>query len=160
MRYDTVSPMKRSWPSLERKASQLGMPYGTAMHILRKRIMFTLVKRCGFDACYVCGVAIQSDVDLSIEHVKPWEGRDPALFWDLANIAFSHRSCNRRHRYGPRARLHVGPNGTAWCSGCQSFLEVASFFRNASTFSGWSSYCKVCEKNPSMRKGVRKRRAL
>jgi hypothetical protein len=159
MRHGTFSlTMKCSSLGVERKKSQLGMPYGTAMHILRKRIMFTLIKRCRLDACHVCGSSIESDVDLSIEHIKPWEGKDTALFWDLANIAFSHRSCNRPHRYGARSRLRIGPSGTAWCSGCQSFLEVAAFFRNASKFSGWSDYCKVCEKHPNNRRGVRKRK--
>lgn len=32
--------------------------------------------------------------DWSIEHIEPWIGVDPDLFWDLDNITFSHKKCN------------------------------------------------------------------
>jgi hypothetical protein len=34
--------------------------------------------------------------DFSIEHKQRWLDVDPALFWDLTNIAFSHFICNSR----------------------------------------------------------------
>jgi len=82
------------------KSRQLGQPYGTAMHILRKRIMFSLVQRLGLDCCFKCGQRIQTSEDLSIEHKVDWlHSSDPvALFSSLDNIAFSHRSCNKRRR--------------------------------------------------------------
>ena len=112
--------------SNQRKAETLGMPGGTANNRLRKRIIYNLLeiieeygKKFGPIAmsdddfngaweypgktrslfCYRCGWKIDSNEDMTIEHIKPWEGREDGekLFWDLSNIAFSHRWCNRPH---------------------------------------------------------------
>jgi hypothetical protein len=74
---------------------QLGMPHGTASARLRKAILLYLLQQLGEDFCYRCGGQIETPEELSIEHKKDWQGVDPALFWDLDNIAFSHRLCNR-----------------------------------------------------------------
>jgi hypothetical protein len=73
---------------------QLGMPRGTAANRLRKMVLFDVLKRHNENICVRCKKSIEAVEELSIEHVKPWEGADTALFWDLQNIAFSHLSCN------------------------------------------------------------------
>ena len=78
----------------EKKTKQLGMHYSTAQHRLRKRILFMLVQRLKLDNCFQCKNLIVDIDDLSIDHKKPWLDEDTRLFWDMGNIAFSHRSCN------------------------------------------------------------------
>lgn len=85
-------------PPVERRRDQLGMPMGTAAHRLRKMIMFDLIQKTNQDFCFVCDERIETPEELSIEHKRPWLDIDPALFWDLDNIAFSHRNCNKPHR--------------------------------------------------------------
>lgn len=100
-----------------RKSEQLGIPFGTACGRLRTSLMFQLVQQAKRDTCFKCGTAIESAEELSIEHKEPWLDNDPDLFWDLDNIAFSHRRCNVVHR------TYVGrpvPEGHLWCSGHQT----------------------------------------
>ena len=78
----------------EKKTKQLGMHYSTAQHRLRKRILFMLIQRLKLDNCFQCKNLIVEIDDLSIDHKKPWLDEDTRLFWDMGNIAFSHRSCN------------------------------------------------------------------
>jgi hypothetical protein len=70
------------------------MPFGTAQGRLKKRIFFSLVQRLGLDICFRCGKRILTAEDLSCDHKKPWLDISLELFWDLDNIAFSHRGCN------------------------------------------------------------------
>ena len=133
--------------SASRRATQLGMPFGTASHRLRKLILFHLLKKCGDDICYRCRERIAAVEDLSIEHKEPWEGRDLALFWNIDNIAFSHIKCNRPHyRSGGKVgalRKKVGPEGTAWCARCQAF-RPRTLFTSGTRWDGLSSYCNPC----------------
>lgn len=80
----------------KKKATQLGMPYGTACNRLRKQVLFRLLQQQEKDHCYRCGDAIVHIDQLSMEHKIPWlNSEDPkGLFWDLDNISFSHLSCN------------------------------------------------------------------
>ena len=78
----------------EKKSKQLGMNHSTASGRLRKKILFMLIQRLKLDTCFQCKNLIVEVEDLSIEHKKPWLDEDPRLFWDMGNIAFSHRSCN------------------------------------------------------------------
>lgn len=75
---------------------QLGMNPSTAHGALRKMVLFKLVKMLDFDICFQCGEQILDVKDLSIEHKEPWLHTEDPLetFFDLDNIAFSHRSCN------------------------------------------------------------------
>ena len=70
------------------------MHYSTAQHRLRKMIMFMLIKRLKLDLCFRCSKPIVTFQDLSIDHKKDWLDKDVRRFWDLGNIAFSHKSCN------------------------------------------------------------------
>ena len=80
--------------SNEKKSKQLGMNHSTAAGRLRKKVLFMLVQRLKLDECFRCKKLIVDVNDLSIEHKKPWLDEDPRLFWDMGNIAFSHRNCN------------------------------------------------------------------
>jgi hypothetical protein len=77
-----------------KKHQQLGMNAGTAAHRLLKDILFKLVTDAGH-VCHRCGGVLARE-DFSIEHVKPWlDSVNPAkLYFDLENIAFSHKACN------------------------------------------------------------------
>src|SRR5437763_682257 len=122
-RYDHGGSIER------RKAEQLGMALGTAMGQLRALVMFDLLARLGRDKCFRCGERIATARHVSVEHKRNWLDRDPLLFWDLSNIAFSHRRCNSQaasrvaqgKSNGGRYRK-IGPEGTAWCGNCREFL--------------------------------------
>ncbi len=101
------------------KAEQLGMPFGTASHRLRKLLMFKFAKELGYDKCFQCGYSIETAEELSIEHKKPWFNNDPELFWDLQNIAFSHMRCNRPNNPSHRPLAKCGGNGSAYRRGCR-----------------------------------------
>jgi hypothetical protein len=146
------------------KAQFLGMPIGTASHRLRKMVLLQLLQRLGQDRCYRCGERIETPENLSIDHKEDWLGQDPALFWDLSNVTFSHLRCNSLaadHRVGAHERgtatasktRKVGPPGTSWCSGCQQFLPESEFVRNPSGRNGCHWYCKSCDKKRRQHKG-------
>lgn len=80
----------------DKKEKQLGMPIGTAASRLRKIVMFDLVKQLNKGYCYKCGNKITDVEDFSIEHKIPWLDSEKPIkvYFDLDNIAFSHRSCN------------------------------------------------------------------
>jgi len=80
----------------KRKNDLLGMPFGTANGILRKRIMFDLVCRLNLNVCFRCCNPISDIDDFSIEHKDSWQrAADPRrAFFDLDNISFSHFGCN------------------------------------------------------------------
>lgn len=82
--------------SNEKKNLKLGMSYGKATHILRKTILFDLVKKLNLDICYRCNKNIKTIKELSVEHKKAWLNAENSveLFFDLNNIAFSHLKCN------------------------------------------------------------------
>lgn len=83
-------------PSQRKRALQLGEPQGTAANRLRKQILYSLLRQTDQHYCYQCSLRIDGPEELSIEHKIPWlDSSDPkALFFDLANIAFSHLVCN------------------------------------------------------------------
>ena len=130
---------------------QLGMPRGTAANRLRKIVLFDLLKRHEENVCYRCKKRIENVEELSIEHIKPWEGVDTALFWDLSNIAFSHLSCNcsaarRSHVGKPSYNRIVPPNGMSWCRSCKSFLSIEKFSKHSQVWNGIRRDCRECEK--------------
>jgi hypothetical protein len=150
--------------SNRRKKEFLGMPIGTASNRLRKMVLLRLLKRLDEDICFRCGKRIISSEDLSVEHKEDWLGNDPSLFWNLDNVAFSHRLCNSLaadHGVGAHERgmatanktRKVGPPGTSWCSGCQQFLPLGNFHLNPSGRNGVHWYCRQCVK---LRKGHRR----
>jgi hypothetical protein len=146
-----------------RKQEFLGMPIGTAIHRLRKMVLLHLLQRLGEDICFRCDKQIAIPEDLSIEHKQDWLGIDPRLFWNLDNLAFSHRRCNSLaadHSVGARERgiataqktRKIGPVGTSWCSGCQQFLPLSDYHLNPSGRNGVHWYCRHCVKKRRGRK--------
>ena len=141
-------------PTNSRKADILGMPYGTAGNRLRKLIMFHLLEKHGENVCLKCGKPIETPDELSIEHIRPWQIDGPRLFWDIANIAFSHLTCNRQSvsKPGTGVKLRkVGPEGTAWCNRCKDFLPTEKFYKNRTNWNGYNNRCKKCMKGSSAR---------
>ena len=138
-----------------RQKNQLGMPFGTACHRLRKIVLFKQLEKHGENVCYRCGERINDVNDLSIEHKVSWENVSADLFWDFNNIAFSHLTCNVAHsasdnprncfKSGHRLNAIEAPEGQARCSRCKDFKPVDQFNRNASKRNGLCSECKVCQ---------------
>ena len=77
-----------------KKQMQLGMNASTASHRLVKDLLFSFVEKSGH-VCHQCGKPMTRD-DFSIEHKTPWldSEKPQELFFDLNNIAFSHKWCN------------------------------------------------------------------
>lgn len=128
------------------KHAHLGMPLGTANYRLARMILFELLGRLGENTCHKCGNEIETVEELSVEHKIPWLYGELDLFWNLSNIAFSHRKCNmpdRNHGSGAGFRK-VGPAGTAWCSSHQDFLPVGNFNKRSRNWNGLCIHCKDC----------------
>lgn len=127
-----------------RKAVEtLGMPTGTASHRLRKMLLFRQLKKHNENICVRCGKEIETVDELSVEHIKPWEGISADLFWDLDNVAFSHMRCNVPHtRKGGLHFRKSGEEGTAWCSTHQVFESVENFSKNVNHWNGFQRHCK------------------
>ena len=134
--------------SNEKKNATLGMPHGTACNRLRKMILFKLLGKLGENVCTRCHLPIDAVDDLSIEHLKPWEGISAELFWDLNNIAFSHVSCNRPNRPGRAGGRpkKIGPVGTAWCVKCQKFEPIEKFGKRVNHWNGFDDMCQESRK--------------
>ena len=105
--------------SNDKKADQLGMPIGTASAKLRKTVIFNLLKELNRNICFQCGLEIESEKDLSIEHKIPYlDSEDPVkLFFDLENIAFSHLRCNIGAARQTKESTH--PSVSAYRRGCR-----------------------------------------
>jgi hypothetical protein len=137
-----------------KKVEQLGMSQGKAGGKLYRLLLFYMAKKLGMDICFRCGKRIERLEEFSIDHKKAWLDVDVALFWDLENIAFSHRKCNgaaaRKNLVGSPQNLkrftvaRDAPAGKAWCGGCRAYLETVKFDRNRRNPSGYASYCKTC----------------
>lgn len=80
-----------------KKNKALGMHHSTAQHRLRGMLFYNALVELGKNMCYRCGEEINSSNELSIEHKTAWlNSEDPVYyFWDLNNIAYSHRKCNK-----------------------------------------------------------------
>lgn len=79
---------------MKNKHALLSMNFSTASHRLRMDLLYAFVIQAGH-SCYRCGKALSRET-FSIEHKEPWmKSFDPVkAFFDLSNIAFSHKSCN------------------------------------------------------------------
>jgi 5-methylcytosine-specific restriction endonuclease McrA len=135
-----------------KKDETLNMPFGTANGRLYRLILFDLVKRCGADTCYRCKKKIEKSSECSIEHKKPWEGISADLFWDLENIAFSHKRCNiaaghlGKATYNSIRTIGIAPDGMAWCSRHQDWIPKGRFHKDGNKETGLRDYCIDCRK--------------
>ena len=103
----------------QEKTKQLGMDPGTASNRLKKTLLFEFAKKLDMHWCYQCGAEIKDCDKFTVEHKTPWlHSEDPkGLFFDIDNIAFSHKVCNYR-----AARNNTGkpcPSTTAYRKGCR-----------------------------------------
>ena len=101
------------------KKKQLGMDPSTASNRLVKALLFSLGKKLDMQWCFHCGAQIDGYRDMSIEHKVPWlHSEDPAdLYFDLDNIAFSHKSCN--YAAARKNKPKPCPSTTAYRNGCR-----------------------------------------
>jgi hypothetical protein len=107
----------------ERKR-QLGMNPSTASNRLNKQLLFTLGKKLDMQWCFHCGAEIESVKEMSVEHKIPWlYSEDPvSLYFDLDNIAFSHKSCNYGAARKPTKKFCPSPSSYkrgCRCDGCK-----------------------------------------
>lgn len=127
---------------------QLGMSSGTATYRLARLLLFHYVQQASADICFRCGLKIETVDDFSVEHKKPWLHVSPDLYWDLENIAFSHRACNSgAARQINKAKLStrtVGPEGTSWCTEHKQFLSIDRFHKNSAIWNGVQRQCIEC----------------
>ena len=81
------------------KKEQLGMDTGTASHKLLKDILWKLIQDTNQTKCFVCNEEMTRNT-FSIEHKISWKDSvaPKDLFFDLSNISFSHKICNRPRR--------------------------------------------------------------
>jgi len=88
------------------KNEKLGMSHGTAASRLRKQLLFKYVKLAGDNVCHRCNKDIDSERELSVEHVESWLRADNPYetFFDINNIRFSHLSCNSAASYKPHQK--------------------------------------------------------
>jgi hypothetical protein len=87
------------------KARQLGVSPSAAMAKLVRMFLFQTLSRLNENVCFRCGKVIERLMELSIDHKEPWLHVDPKLFWDLSNVAVSHKACNSGARRS-RPRLY------------------------------------------------------
>jgi hypothetical protein len=136
----------------KKKEDTLGMPFGTANGRLYKIILFDLVQKCGVDVCFRCEKKIETADECSIEHKLAWEGISADLFWDLSNIAFSHKKCNYaaghlgKPSYNAIRTVREAPEGMAWCSMHQDWILRERFHKDSNKETGLRDYCIDCRK--------------
>ena len=103
----------------QEKTKQLGMDPGTASNRLKKTLLFEFAKRLDMHWCFQCGAEIEDCDKFTVEHKTPWlHSEDPkGLFFDIDNIAFSHKSCN--YRAARIGKAKPCPSTTAYRYGCR-----------------------------------------
>ncbi len=109
----------------------LGESNSVVRNRLSRIIQFDMLQRFNLDTCYRCGRKIERVEELSVEHKQPWRSAaDPkASFFDLDNVAWSHRRCNSRaanhekthckrgHPFD-KANTIIAPSGKRKCRLC------------------------------------------
>ena len=89
----------------------LGVKAGKALGVLKKAIMFSLVIETGRNICYRCGEEIINTNEFSIEHIENWilSNNPKDRFYNLKNIAFSHRKCNTTYAKNSKGKSKIKP---------------------------------------------------
>lgn len=136
--------MVASDSSNRKRATMLGMPFGTAAGRLRKSIIMNLAQKLGLDNCFKCGELIDSLEDWSIEHKQSWyRANNPKeSFFDLDNIAFSHIKCNVPDNH-TSTRIVV-PEGMAWCTYGKHVQPINLFHKDRNRWTGLHKDCDPC----------------
>ena len=73
------------------------MNYSTAEHQLRIALLLDFARQLNRNICFRCSKPIISPDDLSLDHKINWlDAENPkTLFFDIGNVALSHKKCNR-----------------------------------------------------------------
>jgi len=123
----------------------IGMSHASASRQLYRMILLKYLKKLGLNICFRCKKPIEDVETLSLDHKVDWMNHENAhaLFWDINNIAFSHKKCNVR---GIGDVVKNRPNGMEWCYGCKQYLSIEKFSANNSDKQRRSvhGYCKQC----------------
>ena len=80
----------------KRHAESLGYKHVSyATKVLMKDLVFCYAQKLGLTNCYRCKKPLTRE-DFTIDHIESWRNKPNAkeLFFDPANIKFSHFSCN------------------------------------------------------------------
>ena len=121
---------------------QLGMSPSKARAQLLRRVLFDFIKRLSLDNCFQCGQKIEKLEELTLEHKIPWLHKNPQLFWDIENIAFSHHICNSAKTRPANSRCEAGNH---WCNHCKQCLPVTMFGRRKQKgYAALRNYCHPC----------------
>ena len=80
----------------KRKSAALGVNASSADSRLKTMLLFKLAGLLNLLDCYRCGGPIESIDQFTKDHKVAWlNSENPSeLFFDLDNVAFSHRTCN------------------------------------------------------------------
>lgn len=104
-------------------------------------MMFHLAEQLELTHCYKCDTLIESARDMSLDHREPWRKVSAELFWDLDNLAFTHKWCNKVDRPARK----TGPEGQSWCSKCKTFKDVDQFSKAESRWNKLNHLCRECD---------------
>lgn len=125
---DSRSNREKGAIRAEKLKALLGMSFGAAANILLKDILFDFVMKAGY-TCFRCQGELTRDT-FSIEHKAAWRKfENPSEgFFDLTNIAFSHKRCNtaagekigRTPRHGGKSMYDSGCR----CDPCKSSMRL------------------------------------
>jgi hypothetical protein len=121
------------------KSEFLGISYYHASVKLLRSILFSFLQETGKDICFRCNKKIDTIKEFSIEHKKPWLNVSIELFYDLSNVAFSHRICN-----SSMTSNRICEFGKNWCAMCRKCLPPEMFSRRNSRTTQKRGYCKKC----------------
>jgi ribosomal protein S27AE len=123
-------------------AQQIGMGLGKARHILTNKIIHEYANIVYNGKCYKCGKDLSAE-DISIDHKTPWRNEENAieLFFDLANIAFSHKKCNKTDRPGK----YYLPEGMSWCA-YHKQMHLIEEFGKGDRWNGLNYICKEADR--------------
>jgi HNH endonuclease len=130
----------------KQKNDFLGENFSTATARLKRNLMFQMAQRLGLDSCFRCHNSIQTAEEISVDHKEPWLYVSKELFWNLNNLAFSHKRCNTtdRKELNKANNTRQNPVGKNWCGRCKRFRLIKYFGIKRSSNDGLSSTCKPC----------------
>lgn len=131
-------------------SEELGMSGGKARALLLSSLLLHFARLAHRDSCFRCGKKIKKPLDLSMDHKKSWRGIDVALYWDLNNVALSHKLCNRVDRPG----RHPLPKGMSWCTSHREMHPVKDF-GPGQRWNGLAMSCRVAERERARKYAAR-----
>ena len=91
-----------------KKDELLGMPWNTANTRLRKKLIWYLIIKLGFNQCYKCQDNIEDSEELFIDHINDWQLAENPIesFFNMENISFRHLHCSKILKTALEKRIH------------------------------------------------------